>query len=95
MKNSRSAQNQVSTPSTSVDADRDGNFQEADTDHHERDQHGDINQQTTTILAKSGTVSNINFDLKERLSVNEAHWVLLLNEVADTSMLRSWLTVLD
>jgi len=38
---------------------------------------------------KSGTVSNISFDLKERLSVNEAHWALLLNEVRNTSTLRS------
>ena len=89
LKNSRSTQNQVRTPSTSVDANPDGNLEEADADHHERDEHGNTDKQTTTILAKSGAVISISSDLKERLSVNEAHWALLLNEVRDTSSLRS------
>jgi len=88
LKNSRSAQNQLHTPSTSVDADPDGNLGEAGADHHERDEHGNTDKQTPPILAKPGTVSSINFDLKERLSVNEAHWALLLNEVRNTSTFR-------
>ena len=89
LKNSQSAQNQVHTPSTSVDAGPDGNFEEADADHRERDEYGNTDNRTTTILAGSGTASSINFDLKERLSVNEAHWVLLLNEVPNIGTPRS------
>ncbi|KAJ9602582.1 hypothetical protein H2200_012775 [Cladophialophora chaetospira] len=61
LKNTRSLQNQINSPS-SIDDD--------DTDH-------------TTILAKAGTVINISSEFKERLSVNEAHWALLLNEIGE------------
>lgn len=87
LKTSRSKQNQVNTPSTSVDVDvdvdvdADVTLEEADVDHYnERDAPGTDNQ-TTTISTRPVTVINITSDLKERLSVNEAHWALLLNEV--------------
>lgn len=70
LKNTQSLQNQISSPSTSIDHDL-----------HEDDE-GD--QGETTILAEPGTVINITSEFRERLSVNEAHWALLLNEV------RSW-----
>lgn len=69
LKNTQSLHNQISSPSTSIDHDHRG-YDEGD--------HGD-----TTILAEPGTVINITSEFRERLSVNEAHWALLLNEVRD------------
>jgi ribosomal protein S15P/S13E len=45
-------------------------------DTFERDYRGNM-----TLMSKPVTVININSDIKERLSVNEAHWALLLNEI--------------
>jgi len=87
LKESRSTQNQVNSSPARIDARLDGRLTEADANDHERDKHGATgppDKQTTTALARSGTVININTDYKERLSVDEAHWTLLLNEVRGT-----------
>ena len=82
LKETRSKQNQIHTPSTSIDADHDESLEDANADSGRCDDaSGPSETQTTTLRVRSGTVININSDYKERLSVDEAQWGLLLNEV--------------
>lgn len=83
LKNNRSEQNQINTPSTSVDVQNEHNHEEIDLTNEGKE---DEIERTTTALPKSNII-NINADHKERLSVNEAHWAMLLNQVCHNNNL--------
>ena len=82
LKETRLKQNQIHTPSTSVDADHDESLEDANADHDRCvDACRPSETLTSTLGVRSETVINPNADYKERLSVDGARWGMLLNEV--------------
>lgn len=92
LKNQQQTQGQVDKY---VDAENDEEYDHADMDKSDQESHGKpgpINQRTTTGLVNSSTAIKISADYKQCLSIDEAHWALLLNEVRDTKDSRLFLT---
>ncbi|KAK3633285.1 hypothetical protein LTR56_015853 [Elasticomyces elasticus] len=80
LKNSPTAPSHLATPSASVDtdADRDASVEEVAATSHAYDHSGDADLQALKT-------PDLRFDAKERHSVNEAQFSLLLNEVESQS----------
>lgn len=95
LKNHQYTQGQIDTPSSYIDAENDENDIPVDTDKSDLEHYaepGSTNRRTTTGLVNLNDAIKISADYKQSLSVDEAHWALLLNEVRDATCSLLFLT---
>ena len=83
LESQQSTQGQVETPSSCMDVENDEKDDEADnrSEHESHVEPRTPNQSTTAGQAYLNTPIKIGADYKQSLSIDEAHWALLLNEV--------------
>ncbi|MCJ1472177.1 hypothetical protein MMC13_000824, partial [Lambiella insularis] len=95
LKGQKESQAQVATPASSEATNNVGHYDPAghnDTDQEKDEGLDNIHEEPTTSFVRPNSAIKINADYKQSLSVDEAHWSLLLNEIRDV---RSYLRAQD